>query len=103
MADDGSTMTARDATNSPSFAEQAVAQKAIRLFEITRKNGAITSQEAAIRLGRPSAQKGIQKLLELKLLTEISEGVFGLSDRARRLIEKLGASDQVLGFAGHTR
>ena len=96
-------MSSKTAHEIPDFVEQVVEEKAMRLFEITRKNGAITSQEAAIRLGRPSAQKGIEKLLELRLLTELSDGIFGLSDRARRLIEKLGASEQVLGSASHAR
>lgn len=85
------------------FAEKEMATKAMRLFEITRKNGVISSREAAIRLGKSPAQRGIQKLMELRLLSELSEGIFGLSDRARRLIEKLGASEEVLGCAAHSR
>jgi hypothetical protein len=85
------------------FVADEVTKKASRLFDITRQHGAITSQEASIRLGNSSAKLGIEKLLDLKLLTELSEGIFGLSDKARRLIEKWEASEQVVGFAEYNR
>lgn len=85
------------------FDETADKRKAVQIFDTARRYGAISEREAAIRVGKTSAGRVIEKLRALKLLTDLSAGVFGLSDKARLLIGKLRLSEQILIYAERSR